>query len=309
MQFLKDRLNGALLGLAIGDALGAPVEFVKRGSFPDVVGYQAGGKFRLQSGEWTDDTAMALCLAQSLIDMDGFDPVDQLERYIQWLTNGYMSCTGKTVGVGKTVLRALMNYHRTNNACSLLVHEKFSGNGSLMRLAPIPIYYHSSLDAAVYYAAHSSKTTHASVIAIDVCRYLAYVLVHLFYGIAKDEFFGDKFIDDIYRYFHDDPLHPEVENIASGMFIAKTADDIQSSGYAIHSLEAAMWSFYHTDTFEAAILKAVNLGDDADTVGAITGQIAGAHYGKKGIASSLLKGLAHLQMIESIADGLTDQRK
>lgn len=282
MQYLKDRLNGSLLGLAIGDALGAPVEFMKRGSFPDVVGYQAGGKFRLQSGEWTDDTAMALCLAQSLIRVGGFDPVDQLERYIQWLTNGYMSCTGKAVGVGKTVLRALMNYHRTNNARSLLVHEKFSGNGSLMRLAPIPIYYHSSLDAAVYYAALSSKTTHGSVIAIDACRYLAFVLVHLFCGIDKDGLFSEKFIDEVKRYFHDDPLHPEVENIASGMFIAKTADDIQSSGYAIHSLEAAMWSFYHTDTFEAAILKAVNLGDDADMVGAIAGQIAGAHYGKKG---------------------------
>lgn len=309
MQLIRDRLEGCLFGLAIGDAIGAPVEFMKRGSFAEVTGYQNGGKFRLEAGEWTDDTAMALCLAKSLIDADGFDPTDQLERYTDWLKNGYMSCTGKAIGVGKTVMRALMDYHRTKSPCSTLTHEKFSGNGSLMRLAPIPIYYHESLETAVHYAALSSTTTHTSAIAVDACRYMAYLLVHLFHGIDKNELFSDKFVDGVVRFFHDNPLHPEVQNIVNGTLITKSVDDIQSSGYAIHSLEAALWSFYHTGSFKAAVLKAVNLGDDADTVGAITGQIAGAHYGRQAIESPLIERLAQCQTIERVVDELIHRRK
>lgn len=308
IQALNNRLFGCMFGLAIGDAMGAPVEFMKRGSFAEVTGYQKGGKFRLQAGEWTDDTAMALSLAQSLIDTKGFDPIDQLDKYMDWLQHGYMSCTGKAIGVGKTVLRSLMNYHRTKRPHSDLTHEKFSGNGSLMRLAPVLIYYHCSLEDAVHYAALSSKTTHASALAVDSCRYMAYILVKLFNGSDKNELFSENFIHELQQFFQHDPLHLEVMEIASGMFIAKCIDDIQSTGYVIHSLEAALWSFYHTDYFETAILKAVNFGDDADTVGAITGQIAGAYYGKKGIPGQLLNDLAKYEMIEIITDELIHRR-
>ena len=177
-----NRLKGCMLGLAIGDAMGAPVEFMKRGTFEPVTGYRSGGKFRLNAGEWTDDTAMALCLAQSLIDCKGFDPIDQLNKYLEWLDSGYMSCTGKMVGLGKTCWRSLVRYRRTGQPYTDIKHEKFSGNGSLMRLAPICIYYATDLDKAVHYAALSSKTTHGSPIAIDACRYFAYIVVHLLNG-------------------------------------------------------------------------------------------------------------------------------
>ena len=215
-----------------------------------------------------------------------------------------MSCTGKDVGLGRTVMRSLIRYRRTGQAYTDIKHEKFSGNGSLMRLAPVCIYYADTLDQAVYYAALSSRTTHGSPIAVDSCRYFAYILVHLLGGTDKDIIFSDKFRSDLYTYFSDEPLHSELKTIIVGDFMTMSEEEIQSSGYAIHSLEAALWSFYHTNTFEEAILKSVNLGDDADTVGAITGQLAGAYYGVDGIPDKLVSCLSRLRLIESIQDKL-----
>ncbi len=302
----QDRQKGCLLGLAIGDAMGAPVEFMKRGSFETVTAYRSGGKFRLNAGEWTDDTAMALCLAKSLLESNGFAPVDQLNKYTSWMYEGYMSCTGKSIGLGKTCQRTLIRYSRTKLAYTDIKHEKFSGNGSLMRLAPVCIYYADNLDNAVHYSALSSKTTHGSPIAVDCCRYMSYVIFHLFTFKDKQEIFSQKFKDDTYAYFSEYPLHETLEHIINGDFMKKIESEIFSSGYAIHSLEAALWSFYHTDTFEDAILKAVNLGDDSDTVGAITGQLSGAYYGLYGIPMKLLTSLGLGCRIKTIADKLVE---
>ena len=298
-----NRLKGCMLGLTIGDAMGAPVEFMKRGTFEPITGYRSGGKFRLNAGEWTDDTAMALCLAQSLIDSNGFDPIDQLNKYLEWIDTGYMSCTGKMVGLGKTCWRSLFNYRRKGQPYTDIKSEKFSGNGSLMRLAPICIYYANNLDLAVHYAALSSKTTHGSPIAVDCCRYFAYVILKLVHGVEKDTLFSDSFVSDVHKYFTDEPLHEALNSIIQCEYISKGVDEIQSSGYVIHSLEAALWSFYHTNTFEEAILKSVNLGDDADTVGAITGQLVGAYYGVDGIPDKLLRRLSHFDLIEAVSEG------
>ena len=189
MTFSDERINGAFLGLAIGDALGAPVEFMRRGTFPPVTGYRAGGKFGLQPGEWTDDTAMTLCLAQSLIERKGFDPTDQMRKYLLWLDEGYMSCRGKAVGIGKTVFRSLTRFRSRHEPYTSITHEKFSGNGSIMRLAPVAIFYADDIEKAVRYAGLSSKTTHGSPIAVDACRLMAYMLVRLFDGVDKAYFF------------------------------------------------------------------------------------------------------------------------
>jgi len=305
----EDRQKGSLLGLAIGDAMGAPVEFMKRGTFEPVTVYRSGGKFRLKAGEWTDDTAMALCLAKSLLESEGFDPLDQMNKYTTWMYEGYMSCTGKPIGLGKTCQRSLIRYGGSKQAYTNIKHEKFSGNGSLMRLAPICIYYADNINEAVHYAALSSKTTHGSPIAVDSCRYMSYVIFHLFSAKDKQDIFSQKFKDNTYLYFSEDPLHETLEPIINGDFMKKSESEISSSGYAIHSLEAALWSFYHTDTFEAAILKAVNLGDDADTVGAITGQLSGAYYGLYGLYGIPMKLLTALGLgcsIKTIADQLVE---
>ena len=302
----KKRLKGCILGLAIGDAMGAPVEFLPRHSFEPITRYRSGGKFRLNAGEWTDDTAMALCLAQSLVECKGFNPINQLDKYLQWIDTGYMSCTGKMVGLGKTCMRSLIRYRVNGKAYTDVKHEKFSGNGSLMRLAPIAIFYANDLDLAVHYAGLSSATTHGSPIAVDSCRYFAYLIVHLLRGTTKEDLYSDGFREKTYKYFHKNVLHYALIPIVNGVFIDKTEDEIFTSGYVIHSLEASLWCFYHTDSFEEAILKAVNLGNDADTVGAITGQLAGVYYGVDGISKDLLLGLKQLKLIENIIDRLVE---
>lgn len=303
-----NRMQGCLLGLAIGDAMGAPVEFKKRGTFQPVTEYRSGGKFRLKTGEWTDDTAMALCLAQSLIDCKGFDPHDQMEKYLEWMECGYMSCTGKAIGMGTIVMRTLIRYKRNRQPYTDICHEKFSGNGSLMRLAPVCLFYADNIDDAVHFSSLSSATTHGSLIAIDACRYCAYLITHLLQGLEKEEIFTYQFQKRLKAYFKGAPLHKSLYVVIKGCFKNKSIKGIVSSGYVVHSLEAALWSFYHSKTFEEAILTAVNLGDDADTVGAITGQIAGAYYGLQGIPKNWTKNLQQAELIMSIAKQLIERK-
>lgn len=300
------RLKGCMFGLAIGDAMGAPVEFKKRGTFKPISEYRSGGKFRLNIGEWTDDTAMALCLAQSLIDCQRFNPYDQMEKYLEWMECGYMSCTGKAIGLGTITMRTLIRYKRNRQPYTDICHEKFSGNGSLMRLAPICIFYADDIDDAVHFASLSSATTHGSTIAIDACRYFAYLVTHLLQGAEKEEIFSYQFMKNLRSYFKGSPLHESLDSIIRGCFKNKSKKGIVSSGYVVHSLEAALWSFYHSETFEEAILNAVNLGDDADTVGAITGQIAGAYYSYDTIPDKWVNDLNQFELIESITYKLID---
>lgn len=304
----KKRLKGSIIGLAIGDAMGAPVEFQKRGTFIPVTDYRSGGIFSLNAGDWTDDTAMALCIAQSLIDVQGFSSIDQMEKYLAWMNHGYMSCSGKMIGIGKTARRTLIRYMRTREPYTDIIHEKFSGNGSLMRLAPICVYYAHDLDKAIHYAALSSKTTHASPIAVDSCRYFAYILIHIFKGYNKKTIFSKQFSDSLNRFFYDKTLHPTLSPIINVDFKTKTAKEISSSGYVIDSLEAALWSFYHTDSFEDAILTAVNLGDDADTVAAITGQLAGAYYMLNSIPKPWIEELAQSEFINNLSEELINTK-
>jgi ADP-ribosyl-[dinitrogen reductase] hydrolase len=155
----------------------------------------------------------------------------------------------------------------------------------------------------------SSQITHGSPIAIDSCRYSAYVVVHLLLGYDKNIIFSNQFIDDVHTFFNDSPLHKTLEPIVNGEFMTKSEDEIYSTGYSIDSLEASMWSFYHTNSFEEAILKAVNLGDDTDTVGAITGQISGAYYSYDSIPEKWVKGLSQYELIKSVTHKLINHKK
>lgn len=159
---LRERYEGCMLGLACGDALGAPVEFMPRGSFPPVKALRGGGKFMIAKGQWTDDTSMALCMATSLLECEGFDPLDQMERYYQWATTGYLSSRGYAFGIGKTVGNALTVYHQTKQPyCGRRV-PRSAGNGALMRLAPVPLYYYPEMGKIEHYSAESAKTTHGT---------------------------------------------------------------------------------------------------------------------------------------------------
>ncbi len=267
---LQDRVTGALIGLAVGDAVGTTLEFKPRGSFTPITEMTGGGPFRLNKGEWTDDTSMALCLAHSLLHKKGFDPVDQMNRYCNWWRVGYMSSNGRCFDIGGTVMAALDKYLEFKDPFSGSSAEDSSGNGSLMRLAPIPMFYSGNKAKAIEFAGESSRTTHGSAECIDSSRLFSSLLVEAFSAESKQDIFKNE------RY---QPYCPQVIDIANLKFLSNNYEQLTGSGYVIESLESALWCFMQADNFEEAILMAANIGNDADTTAAICGQIAGAYYG------------------------------
>ncbi|MCP2041799.1 ADP-ribosyl-[dinitrogen reductase] hydrolase [Neisseria sp. HSC-16F19] len=288
-----DKAAACLLGLACGDALGAAVEFYPRGRFAPLTDMVGGGKFRLQKGQWTDDTSMALCLGESLLACRGFDAHDQMRRYLRWLHEGHQSSTGRAFGVGKQTVRALFAYEDSGVVYSTLTDSRYSGNGSLMRLAPVVLYFYDSPQLAEY-AELSSKTTHASAECLQACRYFAEILRRALSGAAKADVFAGM----------DEADYPHLTQIVRQDFKYKSAAEIQGSGYVVESLEAALWAFWQTDSLRAALLAAANLGDDADTTAAICGQLAGAFYGLEAIPPDWLACLYRADDIEHMARAL-----
>ncbi|MGE5237722.1 MAG: ADP-ribosylglycohydrolase family protein, partial [Chloroflexota bacterium] len=287
-------------GLATGDALGTTLEFSPPGTFEPIDDMLGGGAFGLRAGQWTDDTSMALCLAESLIECKGFDPVDQLERYIRWLRHGHLSSTGKAFGVGGTVLSALMEFERRPEPYCGPTDPDTAGNGCIMRLAPVPLFFARDPHEAIERSGESSRTTHGVATCIDACKYFGGLIVGAVQGVSKDELLSERY-SPIPGYWASHPLVPEIDEVASGSFKRKKPPQIVGSGYVVKSLEAALWAFHHTDSFREGCLKAVNLGNDADTTGAVYGQLAGAHYGLRGIPETWVGKLLHRDLIESFA--------
>ena len=183
----RDRFRGCLLGLAAGDALGTTLEFKRPGSFQPTDDMVGGGPFDLEPGQWTDDTSMALCLAVSLIECGGFDPEDQMGRYVRWWREGYLSCTdGPAFDIGSTVKDALSRFERTGNPYAGSTNPNSAGNGSLMRLAPAPMYFVGDAMEAIDRSADSSRTTHGTEEAVDACRYFAGLLVGALNGVNTE---------------------------------------------------------------------------------------------------------------------------
>jgi len=295
MTNLRDKYLGTLLGLACGDAVGTTVEFSPRGSFVPVTDMTGGGPFRLKPGQWTDDTSMALCLAESLLTKGGFDPLDQMARYLNWWKWGYLSSTGDCFDIGMTVSNALTRFSVSNDPYSGSTHPHSAGNGSLMRLAPVVLFSHPDIDALHLHAANSSRTTHGAPEAVESCQLFAELVSAALSGIPKHQML------DALTFA---PTESAVAALTNGVFLDKDESDIRGSGYCVESLEAALWCFFHTDNFRDAVLRAVNLGDDADTTGAIVGQIAGAYYGATSVPAGWMEKLAMLDDIEQMAGNL-----
>lgn len=303
MQFFNvnpelDRYRGALLGLAVGDALGAPLEFMRPGTFDPVTEMLGGGPHGLMPGEWTDDTSMALCLAESLIESEGFDAIDQLQRYVRWWRNGHLSSTGLCFDIGFTTKAALQGFLDTGQPSGLTSSDS-AGNGSIMRLAPIPMFYALSMDDAVEFGGQSSATTHASEEAVSACRYMAAVIVRALWGSSKEDVLAPALTDE---------LPDAIRRVAFGSFRIFSPPQIRGSGYVVESLEAALWAFYNSDNFADGASLAVNLGEDSDTTGAVYGQIAGAFYGANAIPRNWVSVLARRNLIVDFADQIYDLR-
>lgn len=289
-----NRFRGCLLGLAVGDAVGTTVEFSPPGSFPPVTDMVGGGPFSLPAGAWTDDTSMALCLAESLVERGGFDPIDQLERYTRWWREGYWSSTGKCFDIGRATRLALQRFRKSGEPYPGDADVHAAGNGPLMKLAPIPMAFASDVEAAVRYAGESARTTHGAPEAIDATRWFARLLVEALGGAPKDDVLRRREVD----------AHPKVAAVLAGSFLDKAPPEIQGNGYIVLALEAALWAVASTDSFEAAVLTAVNLGDDADTTAAIAGQLAGALYGLDGIPAHWRERVLMRDAILAFADNL-----
>lgn len=299
----RDRYLGCLLGLAAGDALGTTLEFRPPGSFDPITDIVGGGPFHLKPGEWTDDTSMALCLATSLVECQGFDAKDQMTRYVRWRKEGYLSSTGRCFDIGMTVSGALHRFEQTGEPFSGSSDPHKAGNGSIMRLAPVPLCFARDPATAIARAADSSRTTHGAPTTVDACRYLAALLVGALSVASKDELLAPAYspVPDLWGKA---PLCPEIAAVAMGSFKEKQPPAVRGTGYVVDSLEAALWAFHHSDDFRTGALLAVNLGDDADTTGAVYGQIAGAFYGLEGIPAEWRNKLAMRETIEGLAERL-----
>jgi ADP-ribosylglycohydrolase len=285
----RERFRGALLGLAVGDAIGTTVEFQPPGTFAPVRDMVGGGPFSLPPGAWTDDTSMALCLAESLVQRGGFDPVDQLERYLRWYRGGHWSSTGRCFDIGNATRAALERFERTHEPFPGDAAPDAAGNGPLMKLAPVALAYASRPDQALRFAGESARTTHGAPEAADASRAFAALLL----GALNET----------------DPPLPEDLHPKVGAALASTREPpaVRGGGYVVDALEAALWALRTTDTFEAGVLAAVNLGDDADTTAAIYGQLAGARYGVEGIPPRWRERVLHADAITGFADALLAQ--
>jgi len=302
-----DNLRGIFLGLAIGDALGAAVEFKSPGTFPPVTGYRSGGPHVIPVGGWTDDTSMALALADSIATA-GWDLNDQAERYLAWWHEGKYSVIDRCFDIGNTTSNALKRFEMSREARSSGdASEGSCGNGSSMRLAPVAIAYANlypdRITNLATKAMESSLPTHAHPKCTSACAYLATVLAALAHGedreaVLSPAWLGLKTLRDSVL------LHPSVLEIAEGSFRQKTPPKIRGTGYVIDCLEAALWAFHSATSFEEAVLKAVNLGHDADTTGAVAGQLAGAYWGADAVPQNLKDNVARKELLQKFLEPL-----
>ncbi len=299
---MHSRFRGALLGLAAGDALGTTLEFTGPGphGLTDMVG---GGPFRLQPGEWTDDTSIALCLAESLVTCRGFDARDQMERYLDWRDNGHLSSNGRCFDIGNTTNAALDRFARTGDPYAGSTNPFAAGNGSIMRLAPVPMAYARDAEEAIRRSAESSRTTHGATEAVDACRYFGGLIWGALNGVDKAELLSAGYCP-VSGLWESEPLAPAVAAVAEGSFWHKQPPEIRGRGYVVDCLEAALWALAHSDTYRQGALLAANLGEDADTTAAVYGQLAGALYSEEGIPAEWRQLLALRETIEGLADGL-----
>lgn len=291
---IRDRAVGALLGLAIGDALGTTLEFRGRDTYAPLRGIVGGGPFGLKAGQWTDDTAMALALADSLLASDAFDETDLMERFVRWKETGEYSCTGDCFDIGSTTSTALSKYKRTGNPIAGSIEPSTAGNGSLMRLSPVAIRHWRDRETLRHVAARQSATTHGAPEAVSACVVYADMIADAIAGERRSTVLRDR----------QEPFPGKIRAIMRGSWRGKHRDQVQSSGYVAHSLEASLWCIGRTADFASAVLLAANLGGDADTTAAITGQLAGAIYGASAIPAAWLGKIAWASEIREKAEGL-----
>jgi len=291
---MLDRSIGALLGLAVGDALGAPFEGLDRDSYPRVLDFAAGGMHGIEPGAWTDDTAMAICLAESLLAERRIEEGDLLERFLRWYRAGENSAGGKAIGVSPKTRATLEAFERSRRIDAAAEVEN-AGNGAIMRLAPVAIYFRGNAAEAGRSAARQARVTHTAAAALAAAELLAALLV-----VALRT--GDP---EAVSRAAARAEHPDLAVRLAHR--GKTREWISSAPRAVDTLEAALWCLDRADNFEAVVVDAVNLGGDSDTIGAVAGQLAGAIFGASAIPERWLTTLLSRDRLAGLARRLHAQ--
>ncbi len=307
MKISRGQIKGVIFGHSVGDALGVPVEFLSREELSrspvtDMMGY---GTYPYPKGTWSDDTSMSLAALDVL--SCGYSDLDEImENFIKWYKDGEYTPAGICFDIGSTCARAINTYlenGRDAYACGQNT-EQANGNGSLMRIHPFVLYIASMRDEMtredVSLINRASSLTHSHPRSSAGCIIFASVLLELlkepvknsvYAGIKKSSllFPSLKEAKHYSRLFNEDFKNIEI-------------DEIKSSGYVVDTLEAAIWCILNTDSYHDCVLKAVNLGDDTDTVGAVAGALAGALYGFEGIDKSWIDALLKYDYIDEMCE-------
>ena len=299
----RERYLGALIGLAIGDALGAVHQQQPPGSFEPISDLVGGGFLKLPRGAWTDDTAMALCLAESLLESRGFDARDQVERYARWQQSGYMSATGVAVGITPNTARsiAVAQWRRQLFAGS---HDpKLVEPSPLSRMAPAVMFYLLFRDQALEFAGDAVRTTCQAPLVLNVCRLFAAMVHAALEGKPKPEVLAPPWE------LPADRPKSRIRGLIEGRYRKKDPAVIHAGDHVLDTLEVALWAFDRTNSFADGALLVANAGENSDVAGAVYGQLAGAYYGVEAIPAPWRNSLIKKDLIESLALRLLDQTK
>lgn len=287
------KVYDGIIGVALGDALGVPVEFVSREDITKslVTGMREYGTHNQPMGTWSDDTSLTLALMDSIVWKQGIDYYDIMDRFSEWLFHGAYTAAGKVFDVGSTTNAAIMNYHCGIDPLKCGgISEYENGNGSLMRILPIAYYIKNktdiNMDEQMKMIHNISSLTHRHLISLIGCGIYVNIALKLLAGGLSLEESIRRGVEESFQYYasrewEEASVYDRLKNIKS--FIHLQESEIRSSGYIVDTLEAALWCLLNTDSFRECILKAVNLGDDTDTIGAVTGGLAGIYYGAAGI--------------------------
>lgn len=332
VEDISVKITTSLFGLAMCDALGGPAEFHRRDTFPHIDSMVPNNNFDLPPGVWTDDTSLALCLASSLIENPGggggaagFSVQDQAARYVDWWRNGYMSAVGKCFDIGMATRQALHLWMCDKDAAWDIVQREFDrfqkcGNGSLMRVLPVALVFWRDPEEAMALARKSSNVTHPHLLCQEACAvYVLLVSKVLQWAEEKAEVSKMDLLHLLQNFpFTSQQLKDKFGENSKTSFVTKSRGSVSSSGYVLSTLEAALWAFLNTESFEEGAILVANLGDDADTVGAVYGGLAGAWYADAKFSQDLpqrtafwtprviewREALVESNVVEDVAEGL-----
>jgi ADP-ribosyl-[dinitrogen reductase] hydrolase len=307
---LKSRLLGGLFGVCLGDALGIPVEGMPRGLLEKrpVRGFGRGG--RVPPGWWSDDTSLTLCLVDSVVACGAIDPRDIATRFLRWIDEGYWTPAGRPFGMGRTTLESLHRFRRSGDPAASGGRDEYSnGNGSLMRILPLVfLCADQTPQQLVEKVSAVSSITHAHPRSVAACLFYVVLGMRLLRGMEPGNAY-DETRREAPLLFRGTALEGEsrsLSRVLDGSLATLDAGGVRSTGYVIHTLEAAVWCLLAERDLRGTILRAVNLGWDADTTGAVAGGLAGIHYGFEGIPAGWIDGLARSGDILRLAGDFHD---